>query len=56
MVLDDFVRFNRILYFFPQNKAVILYVRFGWLNKNKAENKFSVKKKKIIFYLILLIV
>lgn len=56
MLLDYSARFNSNTIFFSQSEVVILYVRFGLLNKNETENEFSFRSEKSFFYLILLIV
>lgn len=51
MLLDYSARFNRNTIFFSQSEVVILYVRFGLLNKNETENEFSFRSEKFIFLL-----
>lgn len=52
MLLDYSARFNsNTIFFFSQSEVVILYVRFGLLNKNETENEFSFRSEKFIFLL-----
>lgn len=51
MLLDYSARFNSNTILFSQSEVVILYVRFGLLNKNETENEFSFRSEKFIFLL-----